>query len=154
MQSVFVERLNMGRWLRNEHFTIRMMMLLPILAQHGAGMEILNYEGATSDKDERANIAAIASAEGSIVQRSKDLGAGCYLPAYEDYYNMSTGDATWGNIAGSPLNGLAGANLLVITAEDLFHYSFTELYDNGGRYSSSSSDDNNKLVIVVSKTGD
>jgi hypothetical protein len=107
------------------------------------------YEGAVSSVNGRANTAAIPSTAGSIVQRCKDLGAGWYLPAYEEYYNMSSADADGGRITkADPLNGLSGANLLTIVAEDKFHYSSTEAYNNGGRCTSADEGDKNKLVMV------
>jgi hypothetical protein len=85
------------------------------------------YDGARSDRDGRANTAAISSTGKSAVQLCKDLGTGWYLPAYEELVNMSTGYET------SPLNGLSGADILKGNTWDV--WSSTELAENGGRES-------------------
>jgi hypothetical protein len=86
------------------------------------------YEGARSDKNGRANTAAIPSQGASAVQLCKDLGAGWYLPAYEELVNMGDGSSS----TYPPLNNRAGAGILTG-----YHWSSTELYDNGGRHSDS-----------------
>jgi hypothetical protein len=97
------------------------------------------YAGARSDKDGRANTAAIASQGTSAVQRCKDLGAGWYLPAYEELYAMSSGNAHANS------NNRAGAGIL----KDSYHWSSTEMYNNGGRYRYTSSDFQNRAVRVL-----
>jgi hypothetical protein len=106
------------------------------------------YEGAASSVNGRANTAAIPSTAGSIVQRCKDLGAGWYLPAYEEYFNMGQATPDNGNPMenNSPLNGKEGASL--VNDPWAVHYSSTEYYNNGGRYTSSDGGDKNKMVLV------
>jgi hypothetical protein len=83
------------------------------------------YDGARSPYDGRANTEAISSSTVTVnaVQLCKDLGADWYLPAYEELINMSTG------VAKEPLNG-KGAEILTTSG---YHWSSTELYNNGGR---------------------
>jgi hypothetical protein len=90
--------------------------------------------GANSDVDGRANTRAIASVKGSAVQTCKDLGAGWYLPAYEEYFNMGTGKpADWNAMKGfTTLNGESGAGLLTITGD--WYSSSTESYSHDGRF--------------------
>jgi hypothetical protein len=86
------------------------------------------YEDARSDKDGRANTAAITTyTASSAVGKCKALGTGWYLPAYEELYNMRTGSSVaYGNL-------LPGANFLPTG----YHWSSTER-DNVGRFSYSS----------------
>jgi hypothetical protein len=99
------------------------------------------YPGASSDRNGRANTAAISSTGTSAVQICKDLGTGWYLPAYEELINMTTGANN------HPLNGRSGANLLATPAE--YYWSSTELYNNGGRNSSGNQD----YAVRVNFTG-
>jgi hypothetical protein len=94
------------------------------------------YEGAVSDRDGRANTAAIESTGESAVQTCKDLGEGWYLPAYEELYNISAGNATFAaGMAGQPpLNGRSGKNLLTTAGEE-YYWSSTEFLNHTGRYS-------------------
>jgi hypothetical protein len=86
------------------------------------------YSGASSDKDGRANTAAITGSTGtSAVQLCKNLGTGWYLPAYEELYAMSSGEANTAS------NNRAGAGIL----KDNWHWSSTEYTNNGGRVSGS-----------------
>jgi hypothetical protein len=96
--------------------------------------------GSYSDRNGRANTAAIASTGISAVQLCKDLGTGWYLPAYEELANMSTT---------SGLNNLAGAHLLKTT----HHWSSTEYYENGGRTSSDVITNQDKAVRVYTNGG-
>jgi hypothetical protein len=94
-----------------------------------SGNSTTYYSGASgsgSDKNGRANTAAISSKGTSAVQICKDLGAGWYLPAYEELVNM--GIKTHPSLA----NGRSGAGIL--TLGDGQHWSSTEVYNNGGRY--------------------
>jgi hypothetical protein len=97
------------------------------------------FPGATSDRNGRANTAAIASTTNTVnaVQLCKDLGPGWYLPAYEELVNMSAGDLN------SPLNGRSGADLLYVLSG--IYWSSTEWYNNGGRH-------NNDSNITMSRT--
>jgi hypothetical protein len=90
-----------------------------------SGNEKTYYNGALSDKNGRANTAAISSQVGSAVQVCKDLGANWYLPAYEELYAMSSGNAN------AASNNRAGAGILT----NAYYWSSTELYNNAGRYS-------------------
>jgi hypothetical protein len=103
------------------------------------------YPGASgpgSDKNGRANTAAITSSTATVnaVQLCKNLGAGWYLPAYEELINMGLG------IARSPLNNRTGAGIL----GGLFNWSSTELYENGGRISSNSENAQYMAVDIYS----
>jgi hypothetical protein len=98
------------------------------------------YEGARSDRNGRANTAAISSAGMSAVQLCKDLGSGWYLPAYEELVNMSDGSAK------SPLNNSTGANLLDELDDN--YQSSTELVKNGGRYNDTYNFNKNIAVAV------
>jgi hypothetical protein len=100
------------------------------------------YSDARSDRNGRANTAAISSTGTSAVQICKNLGTGWYLPAYEELVNMSSAEYD------SPLNGKSGANLLVPGA---YYWSSTEYYDNGGRFSYSDTSDQNYTITVSSK---
>jgi hypothetical protein len=92
------------------------------------GGDATYYSDACSDKNGRTNTAAITGSKGtSAVQICKNLGAGWYLPAYEELVNMSSGYQY------SPLNGLAGADLL----SPSWHWSSSEFYHNGGRSTTS-----------------
>jgi hypothetical protein len=90
-------------------------------------------DGARSDRNGKANTAAIIAAVGAAgdgaVQSCHNLGCGWFLPAYEELINMSYATNT-------PLNGLPGAKLLSEPGDS--HWSSTELYNNGGRVSGSS----------------
>jgi hypothetical protein len=105
-----------------------------------SGNGVTYYDGARSDRNGRANTAAISSTGMSAVQLCKDLGTGWYLPAYEELVNMSTGSSKL------PLNGLSGANLM--TVPDDYYWSSSEYYDNGGRGSGSITAYQNGAVIV------
>jgi hypothetical protein len=86
------------------------------------------YSGASgsgSDKNGRVNTAAISSTGTTAVQLCKNLGTGWYLPAYEELHAMSSGAAN------ASSNNRAGAGIL----KDNWHWSSTELYNNGGRAS-------------------
>jgi hypothetical protein len=100
--------------------------------------EWLFFEGAVSDKDGRANTAAITSVAPSAVQTCKDLGEGWYLPAYEELYNLSFANPAWGwgDVAPSPLNGLSGAEILgeVPSGTDKMYWSSTEFKNHEGRW--------------------
>jgi hypothetical protein len=99
------------------------------------------YSGARSNKDGRANTAAITGATGeSAVQLCKDLGEGWYLPAYEELYAMSAGAAY------ASSNNLAGANLLATPIG--YYWSSTELYNNGGRTSGIAPAHQSNAVVV------
>jgi hypothetical protein len=98
------------------------------------------YDGARSDKNGRANTAAISSTSMSAVQLCKDLGTGWYLPAYEELVNMSDGSKN------SPLNGRPGANLL--TSPISTSWSSSEVFSNGGRLSASGTYNPNTAVRV------
>jgi hypothetical protein len=83
------------------------------------------YSRATSDKNGRANTAAITGATtGSAVQLCKDLGTGWYLPAYDELYAMSSG------AAGTYSNTRTGAGLLTPNGS---YWSSTEWYNHEGR---------------------
>jgi hypothetical protein len=110
-----------------------------------SGNEATYYSGARSDRDGRANTAAISSTGNSAVQICKNLGTGWYLPAYEELVNMSTG------YINSPLNGRSGANLLA--TPDLYYWSSTELYNNSGRYSGNSTTDFQVSAVAVNTAG-
>jgi hypothetical protein len=97
------------------------------------------YDGARSDKNGRANMAAISSQGASAVQLCKDLGAGWYLPAYEELYAMSSGAAN------AASNNRAGVGIL----KNNYHWSSTEFYNNGGRKSGSYQD----TAVLVLNTG-
>jgi hypothetical protein len=89
------------------------------------------FDGARSDRNGRANFTAITSSSVTIAATGavgicKSLGPGWYLPAYEELYAMSSGAANTAS------NNLAGAGIITVN----FHWSSTEYYDNGGRYSS------------------
>jgi hypothetical protein len=105
------------------------------------------YSDARSDRDGRANTAAIASTGTSAVQICKDLGTGWYLPAYEELVNM--GDGSYSHFL--PLNGRP-ANLLS-TPND-YHWSSTEDYDNGGRRTTTSTTAVQAAAVMVSYIGD
>jgi hypothetical protein len=98
------------------------------------------YDDARSDRNGRANTAAIPSTGTSAVQLCKDLGTGWYLPAYEELVNMSSGSVT------SPLNGRSGANLLAVP--NATHWSSTEMYQNGGRQSNTNTNYQVRAVTV------
>jgi hypothetical protein len=103
------------------------------------------YPGASSDVNGRANTAAITGSTGtSAVQLCKDLGAGWYLPAYEELQNMSAG----AHLSYLPYNGRPGANLLA-TPED-YYWSSTEWYNNGGRYTDNTEANKARVPIVHS----
>jgi hypothetical protein len=104
-----------------------------------SGNGITYYDGARSDKNGRANTASIASQGISAVQLCKDLGAGWYLPAYEELYAMSSGSAT------TYSNNLPGAGILT----DGNHWSSTERYNNTGRYSSDNAGTNYIAVGII-----
>jgi hypothetical protein len=92
------------------------------------------YPGATSDKDGRANTAAITDAKaGSAIKHCQDLGAGWYLPAYEELFNISAGSSSWGHLGNGviPLNNRFGANLLT---NDQDYLTSTEVWGETGRY--------------------
>jgi hypothetical protein len=91
-----------------------------------SGAGTVFFADASSDRNGRDNTADIASTGTSAVQLCKDLGMGWYLPAYEELVNMSRG------VSYSPLNGLSGAGVLTGS----YHWSSTEYYENGGRYTS------------------
>jgi hypothetical protein len=95
-----------------------------------------HIEGTDSNKDGRANTAAILSAvtptDGGIVKICQDLGEGWYVPAYEEMINISEGT----NASFPPLNGQSGANLLVSAGED-WSLSSTEYYLAQGRITTS-----------------
>jgi hypothetical protein len=97
-----------------------------------------NASGPGSDKNGRANTAAIASTGTSAVQLCKDLGIGWYLPAYEELYAMSNGAA----LASS--NNRQGAGILTVSQ----HWSSTEVYGNGGRHSSDATTSQGYAVVV------
>jgi hypothetical protein len=101
------------------------------------------YDGARSDRDGRANTNAISSTGLSAVQLCKDLGAGWYLPAYEELVNMSDG------YTNEPLNGLSGAKLLQPSG---WYWSSSELYDNEGRCSAPHETTSNAAVPVHSES--
>jgi hypothetical protein len=90
--------------------------------------------GAVSDKNGRANTAAVIATYGTTgilaVQFCYNIGPGWYLPAYEELINMSAAgtDGYW-----PPLNGLAGAKLLPYAAADDFIWSSTDTYGSVGR---------------------
>jgi hypothetical protein len=94
------------------------------------------YSGASgtythySDRDGRVNTANIPSSTITVnaVQICKDLGAGWYLPAYEELVKMSA------------------ASLL--DKPDSYYWSSTECYRNGGRYSHSNTDYQAAAVLV------
>jgi hypothetical protein len=97
-----------------------------------AGGSTYYYTGAKSDRNGRANTAAITgSTPGSAVQICKDLGTGWYLPAYEELYNMC--NTSWRD-ALAPLNGLEGADLLDKPGIG-FYWASSEWYENRGRCS-------------------
>jgi hypothetical protein len=103
------------------------------------------YSGASSDRNGRANTAAITGSTGtSAVQLCKNLGCGWYLPAYEELQNMSARQ----HEAYPSLNGLPGANLLATPTN--YYWSSTEWYDNGGRYNTT--DEGNKLNVPIVNT--
>jgi hypothetical protein len=104
-----------------------------------------HYSGARSDKNGRANTAAISSQGGSAVQICKDLGANWYLPAYEELENMSAGS----NSSYPPLNSRAGAGILT----NAYYWSSTELYDNGGRRSANDQSVYYDLAVIVYTNG-
>jgi hypothetical protein len=113
------------------------------------------YYSATSDKDGRANTAKITDAkDGSAIKHCTDLGAGWYLPAYEELFNIGVGAPQWGGLMGSPLNGLAGANLLTIG--DDFYLTSTEFQGQTGRYNGpvAVAGQDDQMVIKVSKNGE
>jgi hypothetical protein len=113
------------------------------------------YYSATSDKDGRANTAKITDAkDGSAVKHCTDLGTGWYLPAYEELFNIGAGTPAWGGLMGSPLNGLAGANLL--TSPDDFYLTSTEFQGQTGRYNGPVAvpGEDDQMVIKVSKNGE
>jgi hypothetical protein len=76
------------------------------------------------------------------VQICKNLGTGWYLPAYEELYAMSAGAAN------AASNNRAGANLLA--TPDVYYWSSTELYNNGGRIGSSTYQ---YFAVLVSPNG-
>jgi hypothetical protein len=93
----------------------------------GAGTDFFaGASGSGSDRNGRANTAAISSTGTSAVQLCKDLGEGWYLPAYEELTNMSAAASTY------TLNGLPGADLLPNPSSG-HYWSSTEHYGNGGR---------------------
>jgi hypothetical protein len=100
------------------------------------------YSGASgsgSDKNGRANTAAIPSIGTSAVQICKNLGTGWYLPAYEELVNMSAGSYLL-------LNGRSGANLLA--TPNNYYWSSTECYNNGGRNSNNNTAGKPYAVVV------
>jgi hypothetical protein len=104
--------------------------------------------GSGSDKNGRANTAAIPSSTSveNAVQACKDLGAGWYLPAYEELVNMSGGYYT------TPLNGRGGARLLVSDMGTFL--SSTEGRGNGGRLSYDTGDNvEQQYAITVNHDG-
>jgi hypothetical protein len=113
------------------------------------------YEGAVSDRDGRANTAAIESAGESAIQICKNLGEGWYLPAYEELYNISAGNAAWaaGLASQPPSNGRSGKNLLTTAGEE-FYWSSTEFKDHTGRYAITSLSDPEARAIYVNHAGD
>jgi hypothetical protein len=109
-------------------------------------------QGATSDKDGRANTAAIEARGQSAVQICKDLGPGWYLPAYEEMINLSGNTCAW---CYSPLNGRAGANLLYIDnrTEMEFIWSSTVYKGVEGRYQNTAHSPAESVAIYVSHNG-
>jgi hypothetical protein len=109
---------------------------IPNLDWDGTGWEAWIVRGATSDRDGRANTAKITALAGTAVQYCKDLGAGWYLPAYEELYNISAGTPRWGYFLTdpptTPLNGRAGAGLLNFNYGAVF--SSTEYENIEGRW--------------------
>jgi hypothetical protein len=113
-----------------------------------------------SDKDGRANTAKITSFPGSAVQTCKDLGEGWYLPAYEELYNMTTATSStpYGGLYGaSPLNGLAGAGLIVYVVENENerrpYWSSTEADNHQGRHTGSQPNYPNGTAITIDDQG-
>jgi hypothetical protein len=103
-------------------------------------------QGATSDRDGRANSNAIPKPDypGTYaIQLCKDLGDGWYLPAYEELINMSAGKLN------KPLNGAPATGLLNTPANSYF-WSSTETFGNNGRYSKTDNLLRNTVVIVYS----
>jgi hypothetical protein len=107
-----------------------------------SGYDETYYEGARSDRNGRANTAAISSRGISAVQLCKDLGPGWYLPAYEELVNMS-----WGiGFIGPPLNDQLGVNLL--NPPEGYYWSSTEYYLNCCRYYNLDPEYKSTAVIV------
>jgi hypothetical protein len=118
------------------------------------------YEGARSANDGRANTAALAAAAqpGSAVKVCTDLGAGWYLPAYEELTNLSGAkqDGSSGDGTAKPLTDLDGAGLLVdILAHigDYWFMSSTEVYNNTGRTTSDAESNKANNVVVAYSNG-
>jgi hypothetical protein len=104
------------------------------LSWDGTGWDAWIAHGATSDKDGRANTAKIDAQAGSAVQYCKDLGAGWYLPAYEELFNISVGVPRWNDFVDArPLNNRSGAGLLNLALSGAV-YSSTEYKGSVGRF--------------------
>jgi hypothetical protein len=103
-----------------------------------------NYSG-TSDRNGRANTAAISSTAGSAVRICKDLGTGWYLPAYEELVNMSDANSS---STYPPLNGRSGAGILRNYTILSWIWTSTEYYGNGGRISTNINNATNQGVAV------
>jgi hypothetical protein len=103
------------------------------------------YSGASgqgSDKNGRTNTAAISSKDITAVQICKNLGAGWYLPSYEELYAMSSGSA---NASSNNRNGVG-------ILQSGWHWSSTEYYRNGGRRTTTNMGDQAKALIVNSNS--
>jgi hypothetical protein len=123
------------------------------LPWYNTGFSYAYFSGAASDRNGRANTAAIGSANSSAVQVCKNFGTGWYVPAYEELVNMSAGHYNY-----PPLNGRSGANILQSSSSNGYYWSSTEWYNNGGRYSTSimidgSSNDNTRYAVTVVNSG-
>jgi hypothetical protein len=103
-------------------------------------------DGARSDKNGKANTAAILAVVGTAgltaVQSCNSIGTGWFLPAYEELINMSMGTKF------TPLNGLSGVGLL----SGEYYWSSTEFYKNEGRLTSDL-EDYKGLVVRVNYDG-
>jgi hypothetical protein len=100
-----------------------------------SGQGLTHYPGATSDKDGRANTAAIADATPkSLVMICKSMGEGWYLPAYEELYNMmcNTDNLNWWINTGSRTGGLNGLSFACLLDKDDWYASSSEYYLGAG----------------------
>jgi hypothetical protein len=108
----------------------------------GGGKDYI--EGARSDRNGKANTEAIIAAVGTTgdgaVQLCNSIGRGWYLPAYEEMYTLSSGKANPSS------NNLAGAKILTGSA----HWTSTEHYANGGRFSTTTTSYQNFAVMIYS----
>jgi hypothetical protein len=102
------------------------------------------YPSSRSDKNGRVYFEVIIAdtanyTNNSAVGLCKALGTGWYLPAYEELYAMSSGEAN------SASNDREGAGIL---EPDESYWSMTQYYGNGGRYNRGIYEDHWRAVTV------